>query len=579
MPADPRPRRSRLLVNVTFAFLVASVAPILALGLVTDARLSAQLAEDADARHAEVAEEAERLVEVWLRGVQTGLGELAISVQREVEEERAAIGRNDVELVEQVQRAIPRSSNANAQALQQVQVYSNGEDEAALQGALDPRSQSAPDEVNNWGVRQSSRLVNEPLTNATPWMALQLENNGGALTLPMSVPLQVPEELAPGGQAALVGDVDTAQIVQLLTALAGERYGLRVADSAGASLVDTFPRGADLAAWTTTTMETERAGWTVEVGRPTHELSDPARKLRTRTLLATGLGVVLALVLSLLLSLRITRPIAVLESRAHALSEGDLSARTELDRDDEIGRLSATFDRMAASLEQLDRARSAFVSTVSHELRTPLTSVRLSVANLLDGVHGEPGPAERVALERVAREVTGLERIVTDLLALTRYEAGVAEPALLDTDLSDLALRVTAGFEQEAARRDVGLHVHGEGRADADAALLERALANLVHNAVRHTRTGGSVEVAVGPGWIEVVDQGPGWPVSFDQPSDALEPFARGDASEGHGLGLSIAHRIARLLGAELELADRDDEDGARVRIVFDSGNEQGGRA
>lgn len=569
-PRGPR-ARSRLVVKVALAFLAVGVSPIVALGLVTGAQLSAQIEADARARHVEVADEARRLVDVWVRGVQTGLGELAIAIEREVAAERAASGRNSAPLVDQVQRAVPQAWSANSE-VDNFEVWSNSavDNRAQLDGAVDGRSNRIDVDESRARSRSGSRLVNDAIAKSCAVVGDELELGDDGLVIPMSVPLSIPEDLAPGGSAAIVGDVDTSEIVSLLRALAGERYGLRVSDAAGVALVDTFPPNWRRAAWVTTRSAGAGRDWSVLVGRPADVLAAPVESLRRRTLLATAVAAVLALVLSVLLSVRITRPVAVLEARARALSAGDLSARTGLARDDEIGRLSEAFDRMAASLEQLDDARSAFVATVSHELRTPLTSLRLGVANLEDGVHGEVGSDQRRALERVRREVVGLEAIVEDLLALTRLEAGAAPPRLESVDLAAVVARVVDAMRRESERRDVSIECAGAARVHTDARLVERALANLVHNGVKHTPGGGRVTIALESDRVHVLDEGPGWPASFADPSEATAAFARGAASEGHGLGLAIAERIARAVGARLELGDRGDStSGARASLVF----------
>src|SRR5262249_23573111 len=153
---------------------------------------------------------------------------------------------------------------------------------------------------------------------------------------------------------------------------------------------------------------------------------------------------------------------------ARELEGGNFAARAALARADEIGRLGEAFDRMAAALSELDQAKSEFVANVSHELRTPLTSMKVSLANVLDGVLGELDPGGRVALERVQGELERLIHLVGQLLEMARLDAGALEPRFERVELAPLAREVVESLRPLAGERSVELAIEGDGAVRAD---------------------------------------------------------------------------------------------------------------
>lgn len=205
-----------------------------------------------------------------------------------------------------------------------------------------------------------------------------------------------------------------------------------------------------------------------------------------------------------------------------------------------------------------DDLRKEFVANASHELRTPLTLVQGYVETLLDGALRDEKEA-REFLEIIDRNVRRLGGIVADLLDLSRLEAGRQVVARERVELAALLARVKEAFEPVAARKKQTLEVAGEGVLSADPVLLERALSNLVDNALKYTPEGGRIRVSAGPvdGRLElgVSDDGIGIPIE-DQPR-VFERFYRVDKSRsrdmgGTGLGLSIVKHVAQLHGGDV---------------------------
>jgi signal transduction histidine kinase len=284
--------------------------------------------------------------------------------------------------------------------------------------------------------------------------------------------------------------------------------------------------------------------------------------------LASGL---LAVAGSLLLSRRILQPLERLREASAELSRGELSARASESGPRELQEVSASFNEMATSLEQLFDARRQLVAWASHDLRTPLASLRAMVEALEDGLASadEYLPAIREQLET-------LSVLVEDLFELARIDAGVLTLELRDQPLGELISSCLRALDAEAKARNVQL----EARVDpADPSVriapekVERVLLNLLTNAVRHTPGDGAVSVVVQPNSDHVVvaveDTGAGLTAGAAQ--RMFERFWRDDesrASGGAGLGLAIAQGLVHAHGGTIWAENRS-SGGARVAFTL----------
>jgi len=246
-----------------------------------------------------------------------------------------------------------------------------------------------------------------------------------------------------------------------------------------------------------------------------------------------------------------TRPAQQIAAQAEAIEAGTLSARITAHASvAEYARLVAVLNAM---LDRLDRAfavQRRFVADASHELRSPLTVLRGD----LDVALRRERPAEdyRAALERMREEVTRMTALAENLLLLARADAGLPATALSDVDLADVAERAVERAARQADAARVALTaVTAATAVRGDAALLERAVGNLVENAVRYAPAGSRVtvrcSVAAVAAVLEVEDDGPG--VSSEHAEHVFDRFYRGDPARGldsgAGLGLPIARAIA----------------------------------
>ncbi|MFN8196634.1 MAG: DUF4118 domain-containing protein [Nocardioidaceae bacterium] len=221
-----------------------------------------------------------------------------------------------------------------------------------------------------------------------------------------------------------------------------------------------------------------------------------------------------------------------------------------LDRDELLRQRVA-----ARELEEGNRARTALLAAVSHDLRTPLAGIKASVGALLLGGEGLSPEDRGELVEAIDESSDTLSRIVADLLDMSRLTARAVEPLLRATPLDEVVTRALVVVPRPRAVRVSGdLPV-----AMVDEGLLERVLANLLTNAVQHSRSVEVSGMAISGGRVivHVVDHGPGVPDALKQAM--FEPFERvGERPRtgGVGLGLAVARGLTELQGGTLDVRD-----------------------
>lgn len=274
-------------------------------------------------------------------------------------------------------------------------------------------------------------------------------------------------------------------------------------------------------------------------------------------------------------SRRVLAPLSATSRAAALLAGGDLDARLAPDPDPDLNRLVSAFNNMAAALGERIAREARFTSDVSHELRTPVAAMR-AAANVLGRRRHELSEPATHALDLLSQEIDEFDQLVTDLLEISRLEAGVdatiTEEVQLLTLLSRLVRQVGAQDALvESIPEPVDVPDPGIETVWVDKRRLERVVSNLLRNAAIHG--GGAVRVAVLGDIphlrIEVDDAGPGVPVGDRQ--RIFERFARSDDARqrpGSGLGLSIAAEHAQQLDGHLEVVDRPGG-GARFVLWF----------
>jgi signal transduction histidine kinase len=303
-------------------------------------------------------------------------------------------------------------------------------------------------------------------------------------------------------------------------------------------------------------------------------LSDPLSSLRfvERQLLVAGLiGLLFAAIVGYVLAAVHARRIARLEHAAERIAAGQLDTPVVDSGRDELGQLAAGFDRMRVRLQNLDRARSEFIANASHELRTPLFALGGFLELMADEELDET--TRREFLETMREQVDRLAKLATDLLDLSRLDAGRMRVEHEPVDLGEVAHVVAEEFRVLAEQRGHSVEVVVEGRpiARADELRMLQICRALLDNALVHTPAGTRVTLRARAdrehAYLEVEDEGPGIPAVHAP--HVFDRFYRGEGgvASGSGLGLAIARELASMMDGEVELESRPGRTVVRVAL------------
>jgi two-component system OmpR family sensor kinase len=421
-----------------------------------------------------------------------------------------------------------------------------------------------------------SRLVLDPAQQRrslafSSFVARHLPSEREALTR------ELDEALRPLGAEATAFDLDGRVIASNVAPPRAFPFELAAeAASRGGAVVDERATLASLRA-----SDGSHAGYVLLVRPPI-----PIR----RSALLFGLMLVLIAGASVPLARSIASPLAALGKAARAFGRGELSARSGVARDDEVGQVARAFDEMAARVEASIRAEKELLANVSHELRTPLARIRVALESASDR-------PERAALclPEVAEDLAELERLVDDVLTTARLDTTLTGPwpglARACVDARDLAEAAARRFGARHPGRSLTLtEPPNELWVEADRALFARVLDNLLENAAKYSDDDAPIELAALE-WkeagaapelrdsseargadepagregarvvLEVRDRGIG--LAQGDEARVFEPFFRGDRSRarttgGVGLGLTLARRIVEAHGGAITLENRE---------------------
>jgi signal transduction histidine kinase len=308
----------------------------------------------------------------------------------------------------------------------------------------------------------------------------------------------------------------------------------------------------------------QRNGGAVQIVANTSDVQPGIGALGNVILIVVGTALVIWLLIGLYFTFSVSRPLLRITAATRRMARGDYNVRVPARGTGEIARLATSFNTMARQIQQSDQVLKDFVANVSHDLRTPLTMIAGFSEAMLDGT-AQNGEVEESA-EVIHDEALKMQRMVEDLLQLTRLESG-----LLKFRLAPVPVRE---FVQSVVDRTARAH-SGQPAAEIanqvpevipdiqiDREQLERALRNLLDNALQYTPATGQVTVgaeAIGRGWVEisVSDTGPGIPQK--DVARIFERFYRTDKAReresGHsGLGLSIVRQIVEAHGGKVSV-------------------------
>ncbi len=290
---------------------------------------------------------------------------------------------------------------------------------------------------------------------------------------------------------------------------------------------------------------------------PLHDSLGNVALVRRRLLWAGFAALMGALALGIAGASHFARRIRRLERAADRIARGDFGKAISDAGADEVGELARAFEHMRARLARLDHARNEFIANASHELRTPLFSLGGFLELLDDEELDEPTRLEFIATMR--EQVDRLTKLATDLLDLSRLDAGRLRVDLQEVDLAALARTLVEEFRPIGGGRFLDLDLPAERVvASADEQRVLQIGRILIENALRHTGAGTTVKVEVAQSpdraLLRVADDGPG--IAKEHAPQVFERFYRGHGAlaSGSGLGLAIARELVTLMGGGIRL-------------------------
>ena len=309
------------------------------------------------------------------------------------------------------------------------------------------------------------------------------------------------------------------------------------------------------------------------------------RRMLTSTALGGALIAAVALALAAWISRRITAPVTRLTEAARTVARQGAITLLPITSADELGQMSAAFNRMTNALQTQRDLRRRLIDDLSHELNTPLSVIQLEAKGLLDGLQ-EPAQAA----DRIVREVTMLHNLVRDLNWLAETDSGELRLDREPCSVSQLVNAEVQRWQPQARLRRISLSFQPRSvlpELDLDRMRMSQALGNVVHNALQHTDAGGRITVVAaretdGRVTITVADDGAGIDAA-DLPH-LFERLYRADESRtrrtgGVGLGLAIAHAIVTAHGGTIQVTSAGRGQGTTVRFSLATAGDSGTRS
>jgi len=270
---------------------------------------------------------------------------------------------------------------------------------------------------------------------------------------------------------------------------------------------------------------------------------------------------------------RISVPLSEISKAAKVISGGEFQKRLEIKTGDEIEELAKSFNDMAESLEKIEENRRNFIANISHDLRSPMTSIKGFVGGIMDGTI--PPEMQGHYLSIVMDECQRLIKMTNELLELNNIQQGKVEVNKTNFELNEMLRRKLINFEKDITKKniDVMLKFHDDSTAvNADKAMMERIITNLLDNAVKFTEEKGYISLRTREEKnkivVEIINTCPN--IDDSQLKSMWERFHKGDETRGiyksgFGLGLSIVKEMIMLQGEKIWA---DNLDGA-IRFSF----------
>jgi len=286
------------------------------------------------------------------------------------------------------------------------------------------------------------------------------------------------------------------------------------------------------------------------------------------SLAALAVALLLATIIALWLTRSISQPVRALEEGMRAVADGELDHKLDFDvtREDEFGRLAASYREMAKQLADLDKLKAEFVSIASHELKTPINVILGYLQLMEDGVYGPLNEKQMPVTRTIQAQANTLARLAAQLLDVSRFEAGGGRIEPRPIQLPHMLDELERAFHVLAVQRGIDFKVTRKPNLPPEVVWdwerINEVTGNLLSNAFKFTPSGGTVELLARPlengVCIEVADTGAG--IKPDQMKRVFEKFYQADnqksaSAKGTGLGLAIAKEIVEAHQGKISVA------------------------
>lgn len=342
--------------------------------------------------------------------------------------------------------------------------------------------------------------------------------------------------------------------------------------------------------------------WGITASVDSEEAFAPIYRLRNISIIVIVVLVIGGVLLALMIARTVSRPLNELQEGVKAFASGDLTTRVAIHDGLEVTALADEFNNMAQRLndlydslerkvrertielseanerlKQLDQLKSDFVSMASHELRSPMASMKMGVSTVLREMVGPLNDDQKLMLDIAERNIDRLTKLTSELLDLTKIEAGQLDINLSECDVVGIANEVVEAYQPLAADKDVSMSVKASGGpalATCDRDRIYRVIQNLVNNALNFTE-GGEVSIEVTPSGdqveVAVSDNGAGIPAEaletiFEKWSQAHSETV--SEKRGTGLGLAICKGIVEAHGGQISVESVEGE-GTTFKFVL----------
>lgn len=290
--------------------------------------------------------------------------------------------------------------------------------------------------------------------------------------------------------------------------------------------------------------------------------------------MAVSIAVCISAVFVYYSSRRISKPLVAMNQAAKVIAGGNFDKRIEIEGEDEVAQLAASFNEMAESLDKNEQIRREFIANISHDLRSPLTSVQGFLTAVLDGT--VPEEKRNYYLEIVLEETKRLSRLANNIMELSQVQAKAIEPNPEDFDVNELLRDCLTTLSPQFQYKEILPSAEFDTETlfvRADREMILRVVQNLLDNALKFTEIGGRIQVEsaskAGKAYVVVRDSGRG--MTEEEMRHVFDRFYKADGSRseytsGSGLGLAIAKEF---IAAHLETLTVSSQPGEGSAFTF----------